>query len=190
MGGCCSRTVGFSKTKERKVVILGLDGSGKTSILYWYKEGTKVQTMPTDRFNYEEIGFGNIVFLMWDVCATKTIRRLWHHYYTGADGIIFVIDSTDRQRIACETMECDDCVKEVLSLVVSNQESRQVPILFYATKQDKENCLSTAEIAKSLEIDKLCEGRQWYMQPCSSATGDGIQAGLDWLTTELQEKPA
>ena len=74
---------------------VGLDAAGKTTILYKLKLGEVVTTIPTIGFNVETVHYKNITFTVWDVGGQDKIRPLWRHYYEDAQGLIFVVDSTN-----------------------------------------------------------------------------------------------
>jgi len=85
--------------KEMRLIMLGLDGAGKTTILYKIKIGEVVNTIPTIGFNVENVEYKNINLNVWDLGGQSKIRLLWRHYYTNVHAIIFVVDSTDKERI-------------------------------------------------------------------------------------------
>merc|ERR1712205_271276 len=88
----------FSK-KEMRILMVGLDAAGKTTILYKLKLGEVVTTIPTIGFNVETVEYKNINFTVWDIGGQDKIRKLWRYYYHGSNGAIFIIDSSDRDRI-------------------------------------------------------------------------------------------
>lgn len=73
--------------------MLGLDAAGKTTILYKLKLNQSVTTIPTVGFNVETVTYKNVKFNVWDVGGQDKIRPLWRHYYTGTQGLVFVVDS-------------------------------------------------------------------------------------------------
>merc|ERR1719491_1451441 len=88
-----------SKQKDMRILMVGLDAAGKTTILYKLKLGEVVTTIPNIGFNVEEVQYKNINFTVWDVGGQDKIRKLWRHYYQNTQGLIFVVDSNDRDRI-------------------------------------------------------------------------------------------
>lgn len=90
----------LSSKKESRILMVGLDAAGKTTILYKLKLGEVVTTIPTIGFNVETVDYKNISFTVWDVGGQDKIRPLWRHYYQNTQGIIFVVDSNDRDRVA------------------------------------------------------------------------------------------
>ncbi|CAG8812563.1 16885_t:CDS:2, partial [Gigaspora rosea] len=114
--------------KEMRILMLGLDAAGKTTILYKLKLNQSVTTIPTVGFNVETVTYKNVKFNVWDVGGQDKIRPLWRHYYTGTQGLIFVIDSQDRDRI--------DEARQELHRIISDREMRDCLLLVFANKQD------------------------------------------------------
>lgn len=113
-----------------RVVILGLDGSGKTSILSAMR-GIQLLTppIPTIGFNVESLEYENLVVTLWDVGGQQKFRPLWKHYYHNAQAVIFVIDSNNRGRF--------EEAQNELSKIVSERELKDALLLIYANKQVK-----------------------------------------------------
>ncbi|KAM3310021.1 hypothetical protein ACQJBY_030987 [Aegilops geniculata] len=89
----------FFSTKEMRVVMLGLDSAGKTTILYRLHLGEVLQTVPTVGFNVEKVQYKNVAFTVWDVGGQEKLRQLWRMYLSNSDALIYVVDSLDRERI-------------------------------------------------------------------------------------------
>eukprot|EP00126_Sphaerothecum_destruens_P004166 Sdes_comp18035_c0_seq1m7357 len=98
--------------QEMRILMVGLDAAGKTTILYKLKLGEIVTTIPTIGFNVETVEYKNISFTVWDVGGQDKIRPLWRHYFQNTQGLIFVVDSNDRDRIA----EAKDELQKMVSL--------------------------------------------------------------------------
>ncbi|KAH9413384.1 ADP-ribosylation factor 6 [Dermatophagoides pteronyssinus] len=169
MGKFLSKIFG---SKEIRILMLGLDASGKTTILYKLKSGQTVTTIPTVGFNVETVTYKNVRFSVWDVGGQDKIRPLWRHYYTGTQGLIFVVDSTDRDRI--------DEARHELHKIVNDREMRDVIILVFANKQDIKDAMKPAEIQDKLGLT-MTKQRNWFVQPACALTGDGLHDGLTWL---------
>lgn len=77
--------------KEMRILMVGLDAAGKTTILYKLKLGEIVTTIPTIGFNVETVEYKNICFTVWDVGGQDKIRPLWRHYFqntqVGGEGV-------------------------------------------------------------------------------------------------------
>eukprot|EP00037_Helgoeca_nana_P038028 m.18725 g.18725 ORF g.18725 m.18725 type:complete len:178 (-) comp9720_c0_seq1:255-788(-) len=176
MGNVFKRLFG---NKEMRVLMLGLDSAGKTTILYRLKLGQSVTTIPTVGFNVETVTYRNIKFNVWDVGGQDKIRPLWRHYYTGTQGLIFVVDCADKERM-------DEARKE-LHKIVNDREMQSAIILVFANKQDLKGAVTPEEVRPLLDMEKLSD-RNWYVQPCVAITGDGLTEGLTWLSTNYQPR--
>ena len=160
-------------TKDMRILMVGLDAAGKTTILYKLKLGEVVTTIPTIGFNVETVEYKNISFTVWDVGGQDKIRPLWRHYYQNTQGLIFVVDSNDRDRI-------DDARAE-LHKMLEEEEMRDAVLLVYANKQDLPNAMTAAEVTDKLGLQQM-RSRQWFIQSACATTGDGLIEGLDWLS--------
>lgn len=103
---------------------------------------------------------------------------MWRHYYNNTEGIIFVVDSNDRERINEAALE--------LQKVLREDELREATLLVLANKQDLPNAMSVAEVTDKLGLHSL-RSRQWYIQAACATSGDGLYEGLDWLSQALKK---
>jgi len=165
--------------QEMRILMVGLDAAGKTTILYKLKLGEVVTTIPTIGFNVETVEYKNISFTVWDVGGQDKIRPLWRHYYTGTNGLIFVVDSNDRDRV--------EDAREELTKMLNEDEMRDAVVLVFANKQDLPNAMTAAEVTEKLGLHNL-RHRQWFIQSACATTGDGLYEGLDWLSRTLASK--
>eukprot|EP00036_Acanthoecidae_sp_10tr_P008965 CAMPEP_0182923820 /NCGR_PEP_ID=MMETSP0105_2-20130417/5671_1 /TAXON_ID=81532 ORGANISM="Acanthoeca-like sp., Strain 10tr" /NCGR_SAMPLE_ID=MMETSP0105_2 /ASSEMBLY_ACC=CAM_ASM_000205 /LENGTH=182 /DNA_ID=CAMNT_0025061557 /DNA_START=77 /DNA_END=625 /DNA_ORIENTATION=+ len=163
--------------QERRILMVGLDAAGKTTILYKLKLGEIVTTIPTIGFNVETVEYKNINFTVWDVGGQDKIRPLWRHYFQNTQGLIFVVDSNDKERMAE--------AKEELAKMLSEDELREAILLVYANKQDLPNALTPAAVSAGLGLNDLPGSKKWYIQAACATAGDGLYEGLDWLSNEL-----
>ena len=94
-------------SKEVRILILGLDNAGKTTILYRLQNDSEenIQTIPTIGFNVEVLQYKNIKFQVWDLGGQTSIRPYWRCYYPNTDAIIFVVDSCDSERLGVAKQE-------------------------------------------------------------------------------------
>ncbi|EFC43014.1 ARF/SAR family small GTPase [Naegleria gruberi] len=164
------------KNKEARILLVGLDAAGKTTILYKLKLDENVTTIPTIGFNVETVQYKKINFTMWDVGGQDKIRPLWRHYYANTNAVIFVVDSNDRDRIG----EARDELQKMLS----DDQLRECVVLILANKQDLPNAMSAAEMTDKLSLHNLKQ-RNWFIQPCCAISGQGLFEGLDWLSNQL-----
>lgn len=168
----------FSDSQFR-ILMVGLDAAGKTTILYKLKLGEIVTTIPTIGFNVETVEYKNISFTVWDVGGQDKIRPLWRHYFQNTQGIIFVVDSNDRERIGE--------AKDELMRMLSEDELRDAVLLIFANKQDLPMAMKAAEITEELGLSTL-RNRQWYIQSTCATSGDGLYEGLDWLSNQVKKR--
>ncbi|KZF26494.1 ADP-ribosylation factor [Xylona heveae TC161] len=167
----------FAK-KEMRILMVGLDAAGKTTILYKLKLGEIVTTIPTIGFNVETVEYKNIQFTVWDVGGQDKIRPLWRHYFQNTQGIIFVVDSNDRDRISE--------AREELQRMLNEDELRDARLLVFANKQDLPNAMNAAEITNKLGLNSL-RNRDWYIQSTCATSGDGLYEGLEWLSNQVNK---
>lgn len=167
--------------RHARIVMVGLDAAGKTTILYKLKLNETVQTLPTIGFNVETIQHQHLTLTVWDIGGQHKIRPLWRHYYTNTDAIIFVVDSSDRERMFEAETE--------LQTLLTASELEGVRVLILANKQDLPNALSANEVAEKLGLYKQSGARLWHVQPCNGKTGEGLVEGLQELAKMLKNKP-
>nr|BAB90396.1 ADP-ribosylation factor [Oryza sativa Japonica Group] len=168
----------FAK-KEMRILMVGLDAAGKTTILYKLKLGEIVTTIPTIGFNVETVEYKNISFTVWDVGGQDKIRPLWRHYFQNTQGLIFVVDSNDRERVVE--------ARDELHRMLNEDELRDAVLLVFANKQDLPNAMNAAEITDKLGLHSLRQ-RHWYIQSTCATSGEGLYEGLDWLSNNIASK--
>lgn len=171
----------FFGLKEMRVVMLGLDAAGKTTILFRLHIGEIVSTVPTIGFNVEKVQYKNVQFTVWDVGGQEKLRPLWRHYYNNTDGLIYVVDSLDRERIGKAKAE--------FMSIVSDSLMRNSAILVFANKQDMKGAMTPTEVCEALGMQSLRQ-RQWHVQGTCAPKGEGLYEGLDWLATTLKSMQA
>mmetsp|Transcript_13597 Transcript_13597/g.25670 ORF Transcript_13597/g.25670 Transcript_13597/m.25670 type:complete len:179 (+) Transcript_13597:276-812(+) len=177
MGSSLSALVrSLFKTKPVSVVMVGLDGVGKTTVLYKMKTGETAVTVPTIGFNVEQVTSHNLTMTIWDMGGQDKIRHLWRHYFTNTDALILVLDSSDTDRI--------DLVRDTLQGLMREPLLEKVPIMILANKQDLPQALPPGVIADKLGLYQ-CR-RVWYVQPACALSGEGLDSMLRWLASALR----
>lgn len=124
------------------------------------------------------VDYKNVQFTVWDVGGQDKIRPLWRHYFQNTQGLIYVVDSNDRDRIP----EARDELKKMLA----EEELRNATVLVFANKQDLPNAMPVADLTHELELPNL-HNRKWFVQACCATNGTGLYEGLDWLTENLAD---
>ncbi|KAM9964091.1 hypothetical protein ACTFIW_005742 [Dictyostelium discoideum] len=178
----------------KRVLMIGIDDSGKTTMLYKMKTNKIQRTIPTIGFNYEDIELNDATFTIYDVKGGCSINNnLWRYYYKEVSAIIFVVNCLDREKI-------DEVKFEILKLLNDQIDLNQIPILIYLNKYDKEFLfkedqrhtyyelnrdnpitISELEILLDLSNDNNKYNKKWHIEYSSSATGLGINKGIEWL---------
>ena len=166
----------FSRSRSNfKIIILGIQNAGKTTILYRLSLGQLVQTTPTIGSNVEEISYNNVKLQAWDLGGQESTRSVWDVYFVNTDAIIYVID-------AHETNFEES--KNQFYKLLENEALKNTVILIYANKQDLQGAKGVNEIMQIYEFDKI-KDHIWHIQPCSAQTGEGLVTGMKWLSDQL-----
>ncbi|KAL1839745.1 hypothetical protein VTJ49DRAFT_1211 [Mycothermus thermophilus] len=167
------------KDKELRILMLGLDNAGKTTIVKWIM-GEDVNTVsPTLGFIIKTIDFDGYKLNIWDVGGQKTLRSYWRNYFEKTDALIWVVDSTDRLRVA-------DCREELHGLLLEERLSG-ASLLVFANKQDVKGCMTTEELSKELRLDEIRTHR-WTILRCSAMTGENLKEGLAWVVEDAKAR--
>ena len=153
------------KEGEARLLVLGLDNAGKTTILRKLSNEDITNITPTAGFNIKSLSMSNFRLNVWDIGGQKAIRPYWKQYYDSTDALIYVIDSADKKRVE-ET-------GEELSQLLEEDQMNGVPLLVLANKQDLVNALSAKDVAEGLNLFSIRD-RPWQIQPCSAKTGGVI----------------
>lgn len=168
----------LSGVKEKKILMLGLDAAGKTTILFKLKLGEALHTIPTIGFNVERVIYKKLEFTIWDVGGQDKIRNLWRHYFDGNDAVIFVVDAQDTDRIGL--------ARDTLHWLMNEDQLKNSKMLIFANKQDLPGAMSSSDLTEKLGLSNVRD-RWWYIQSSCAVTGEGLYEGLDSLSTALKD---
>ncbi|ODA80160.1 hypothetical protein RJ55_03118 [Drechmeria coniospora] len=167
------------KDKEMRVLMLGLDNAGKTTIVKRIM-GEDVNTVsPTLGFIIKTIDFEGYKLNIWDVGGQKTLRSYWRNYFEKTDALIWVVDATDRLRIK-------DCRDELHSLLLEERLAGAT-LLIFANKTDVDGCMDEQEIRESLRLDEI-RTHQWHVLRCSAIAGTNLTEGLSWVVADAKKR--
>jgi ADP-ribosylation factor protein 1 len=171
----------WSESAPSRILMLGLDAAGKTTILYKVKLNENVTTIPTIGFNVETVQpCKGVSFTVWDVGGQYKIRPLWKHYFQNTEGLIYVVDSSDRDRF-------DEAAEELHS-ILDDDNMRGVPVVIIANKQDLPNAAQCSEIVEKLNLNKLQRGQnKWFIQSACAVTGDGIYEAMKQMSDMVKQ---
>lgn len=167
-----------------QVAMLGLDSSGKTTCLYRLKFDQCTDTSPTVGFNCEKINVGSRnskdhQFTVWDAGGQERIRPLWKSYARKADGIIYVVDSTDKERL-------EEAKIELIKLLKC-PEIQGLPVVVLANKQDLPGSVDNGEVEKLLMKD-MPPGQLWHVEPTCGVTGEGLEEAVEKMAELIEKK--
>ncbi|EFJ41440.1 small Arf-related GTPase [Volvox carteri f. nagariensis] len=172
------------KEGEARLLVLGLDNAGKTTILKSLSEEDITTITPTQGFNIKSLSRDGFNLKIWDIGGQKTIRPYWQvvveiqrNYFDQTDALIYVIDSSDRKRLEESHYE--------LSQLLQDDKMGGVPLLVFANKQDLMGAAEAGEIAELLELTSIRD-RPWQIQACSAKTGTGLQEGMEWVMKQVK----
>ncbi|KAL4635704.1 ADP-ribosylation factor-like protein 6 [Arapaima gigas] len=189
------------KKKEVNVLCLGLDNSGKTTIINQLKPSNAsrcrlfpIPTMylsgrcfiaqtqdivPTIGFSIEKFKTSSLSFTVFDMSGQGRYRNLWEHYYKEGQAIIFVIDSGDKLRMVVAKEELDTLLNH------PDIKHRRIPILFFANKMDLRDALSSVKVSQLLCLENI-KDKPWHICASNAVKGEGLQEGVDWLQDQIK----
>lgn len=162
-----------------RILFLGLDNAGKTTILKKLNNENISEVSPTLGFNIKTFMHRKYTLNVWDVGGQRTLRPYWRNYFEQTDAIVWVVDSVDRMRM-------QDCRAELHSLLLEDRLAG-ASLLIFANKQDIQGSMSFAEIRDALELLSI-KSHQWTILPCSAVTGQNLVEGLDWVVDDVANR--
>jgi len=164
------------KERELRILMLGLDNAGKTTILKKFNGEDITTISPTLGFNIKTLEFKQFKLNVWDVGGQQTIRSYWRNYFEQTDGVVWVVDCADARRLL-------DCTVELHKLL-QEEKLAGASLLVFANKQDLPGALSQEDIAQLLDLQSI-HSRHWKIQSCSAVTGSGLLDGVDWIVSDI-----
>lgn len=164
-------------TKELRLLLLGLDNAGKTTILKSLASEDITQITPTQGFNIKSVQNENFNLNVWDIGGARKIRPYWRNYFENTDLLIYVVDSADIQRL-------EETAQELSELLIE-EKLRGIPLLVYANKQDLSQSVMAADIADRLRLHNI-KDRDWQIQSCVATQGKGVKEGLEWACKSIE----
>ncbi|XP_006459794.1 GTP-binding protein [Agaricus bisporus var. bisporus H97] len=164
------------KEKEMRILFLGLDNAGKTTILKKINGDDIKSVSPTLGFNIKTFAHGKYTLNIWDVGGQRTLRPYWRNYFEQTDALVWVVDSGDRMRMK-------DCKEELHSLLTEDRLAG-ASLLVFANKQDLQGSMTDEEIRQALDLDSI-KSHNWRIWACSAVTGKNLISGLDWVVNDV-----
>ncbi|VVC92306.1 unnamed protein product [Leptidea sinapis] len=167
------------KEKEMRILMLGLDNAGKTTILKRFN-GEPIDTIsPTLGFNIKTLEHKGFKLNIWDVGGQKSLRSYWKNYFESTDGVVWVVDSADWRRLG-------DCAKELHTLL-REERLAGATLLVFANKSDLPGALTVEEIKEALDLDNI-KSHHWRIVPSSAVTGENLLDGVDWMLDDIASR--
>lgn len=174
------------------LLILGLDNSGKTTFLEHsrcnfnknYKHIDLNRIASTVGLNVGKIETNGVILNFWDLGGQKELQLLWDKYFLEAHGIIWVVDSSDRERLN-ESIEA-------FNSIMKNQLLDNLPLLFIINKKDISTAMKPDEVIHAFRSSlDLIGDRRFLSIPTSALKGDGINESICWIAEQvkLSKKP-
>ncbi|XP_072791386.1 ADP-ribosylation factor-like protein 3 isoform X1 [Taeniopygia guttata] len=155
--------------QELRIVLLGLDNAGKTTLLKRLASEEVSTITPTQGFNIKSVQSHGLKLNVWDIGGQRSIRPYWKKYLGSTDLLIYVIDSADQKRFEETGQE--------LAELTEDESLTGVPLLVFANKQDLVTAAPAAEIAEGLSLHTYRD-REWQIQACSALSGEGVQVEM------------
>lgn len=179
MGFLFSKIAELFSGKKLEICMVGLENSGKTTILNVLSMGYPIETLPTVGYNVKSLKKEGITMKVWDLGGQQMFRELWPRYTANADVILFVVDSSDFDRVPQ--------AKKELHQLLDEKNLKGIPLLVVLNKIDQEQKFTKSEIVKHLNLDYITEN-PWAVVPCSGLKGTNIEEVVQWLITEANKK--
>ncbi|KAI9850822.1 MAG: hypothetical protein M1838_004975 [Thelocarpon superellum] len=167
------------KDKELRILMLGLDNAGKTTIVKRIMNEDVNTVSPTLGFIIKTIDYEGYKLNIWDVGGQKTLRSYWRNYFEKTDALIWVVDATDRPRLSL-------CAEELAGLLLQERLAG-ASLLVMANKLDVEGCMGEEEIRQGLQLDAI-QTHKWTIIRCSGITGWNLHAGLAWVVQDARDR--
>lgn len=191
------------KERQLRILFLGLDNSGKSTIVKrllnapdWQEQsptlGFEIHSLPFDLAHGKDEaaksqqaarGGRHFTLNLWDIGGQRTLRPYWRNYFERTDGLVWVVDSHDAARLA-------ECREELWSLVVAEERLASASLLVLANKQDVPGARGLEEVRWTLRLDELAKqrGATVKVMACSAVRGDGYNEGMKWLVGDCERR--
>jgi len=164
--------MGQQSSKPRRVLVVGLDGSGKTCLLRRLVHQESALTPPTHGHATTRVAFDGTDVELIDVGGGEDVRRYWGLYFDELMALVYVIDSADKRRLEEAGLE--------LHRVLTDRRVATLPVLVMANKQDMLDALPSDKLVAALNLSAVRD-REWHVQACSARDRRGVDEGFAWV---------
>lgn len=173
--------------KNAKIVFLGLDNAGKSTLMVVLKTGRVTQVDPTKHAHSEHLTIGNVHMNAFDLGGHEAMRKIWREYFPKIDAIVYLIDAADPSRFAESKAEFDR--------IVNTSEIGKIPILVLGNKIDKMGAVSEDELRLALglaqptafgvqKVDVVNE-KPVEVFMCAVVKRTGFTEGFKWVAKHI-----
>lgn len=162
-----------------RILLLGLDNAGKTTILKRFNGEDIDEISPTLGFNIKTIEHRGYQLNFWDVGGQKSLRSYWRNYFESTDGLVWVVDSADKMRL--------DACRDEMNKLLQEERLAGATLLVLANKQDMPGALSPQEINDILELEAI-KTHHWAVVGVSAVTGEKLLQAMDWLIDDIAKR--
>lgn len=170
--------------KNANILFLGLDNAGKTTLMHLLRDDVVQLHEPTMHPQAEELDVGGIHFKTHDMGGHAAARRTWRSYFHGVDGIVFLVDASDRSRLQEASEELSMLLQDdLLKLLDANEKMQRVPIVVMGNKIDVPGAASEAELRQALDMPDSIDHCRVVM--CSVVKRRGVTDAFAWLGKQL-----
>lgn len=165
------------RERDVRVLVLGLDNAGKTTVTRRLNGQSISDVAPTLSFNIVTLEHEGMRLNLWDIGGQKSLRPFWRNYFEETDAIVWVVDSTALFRL--------EEVKQELMQVAGDERMLGASVLVLANKADL-----TAPDMAALEalVAPLRSSHHCALVPCSAVTGEGLAQAMQWLTHDISDR--
>ncbi|CAL6002645.1 ADP-ribosylation_factor like protein 2a [Hexamita inflata] len=159
--------------QSKNILILGLDNSGKTTLLKKISAEDSTVSLPTLGYTEKQLKLKNINIKCIEVGGRQQLRSTWDQFYKNIDQLIWVVDAADHRRMQEVSLEIDIVLTKLI------QVKNKVSVLVLANKCDLQLAMTEAEVAQRLALHTFTI--DYSIQKCSALRGDGIEDAINWI---------
>ncbi|MHA1211287.1 MAG: ADP-ribosylation factor family protein [Candidatus Heimdallarchaeota archaeon] len=162
-----------NKTKKVNLTICGLDKAGKTTIVNYLIHGEFKETIPTMGLNREKINLPKLQLDIFDLGGQTNFRPIWSDYNEESDGLIFVVDASDKERIEESS--------EIFHDILDHQINQNIPVMILLNKCDIHDRIELVQFIRSFGLSNPNLEIKWSIFETSAKSGLGVVDSFSWL---------
>eukprot|EP01067_Filipodium_phascolosomae_P004201 Filipodium_phascolosomae@DN2737_c1_g1_i2.p1 len=167
------------KEKEMRILFLGLDNAGKTTIVSRIIDGDITDIAPTVGFEIRTIYMNGCRVNIWDIGGQRSIRTFWKNYFESTDGLVWVVDCADTGRLSL-------CKHELHKLLLEDK-LIGASLLIYANKQDLPGAMDLQTLRQYLQLDTITT-HNWKLCGCSAYLNEDVLQPAHWLLEDIAKR--